>query len=308
MKWRSPSVPADSVAIRSSSSVQHRVRLGELREQVRALLRSSGHQVSPRDGDLLIARSTGLNEASVLSFPEREVPSSVARQCLDLARRRADGEPFAYLIGEREFYGRTFGVDRRVLVPRPETEHLIDLALALRLDTRSTVLDVGTGSGCLAITLQLERPEWRVLASDVSPGALALASQNARKHGAAVHIFGGDLLAPLGARLGRQIDLVVSNPPYVDLGDTDSYTDAVKAHEPHAALFAGRAGLEVFLRLAEELSRFEVSALVLEVGHRQASAVTQIFAPAFRLAEVRRDLQGHQRALLFEAAQRADGA
>ncbi|HSM49917.1 MAG TPA: peptide chain release factor N(5)-glutamine methyltransferase, partial [Thermoanaerobaculia bacterium] len=165
---------------------------------------------------------------------------------------RAAGEPVAYLLGEREFYGRPFSVDHRVLVPRPETELLVETALALPLPARPRLLDIGTGSGCLAVTLARELPEARVTATDRSSAALAVARRNCRRHAVAerVRLVGADLAAGLAI---SRFDLVVTNPPYVDPGERDGLPATVRDFEPPEALFAPGHGLSVWLRLLDEV-------------------------------------------------------
>src|SRR5262249_43661580 len=150
--------------------------------------------------------------------------------------------------GEREFYGRRFAVDRRVLIPRPETEHVVEAALGLPLPTAPRILDVGTGSGCLAATLALELRGARAVACDLSPGALAVAAGNARRHGVAgrVAAVGSDLGA--GLDLAR-FDLVVSNPPYVDPAELPGLSPEVRGFEPRVALVSPGRGVAVLARL-----------------------------------------------------------
>lgn len=183
-----------------------------------------------RESSRLLAHLLGLSEGSLPAFDDREVEPETERRFLDLVDRRAAGEPAAYLTGGREFFGRRFQVDRRVLVPRPETEHLIEIALGLPVPARARVLDVGTGSGAIAVTLAAERPEWRVVGADLSLAALAVARGNGRAllGGASPPWVAADLVSAIDL---SSFDLVVSNPPYVDPEDGALDPD-VRAHEP----------------------------------------------------------------------------
>jgi len=255
----------------------------------------------PREAALLLGRVLGLSEAQILSRDEREVEPPAAERFRELLSRRLGGEPVAYLFGEREFYGRTFQVDRRVLIPRPETEHVVEEALATRLPAAPWILDIGTGSGCLAVTLALEIPSARVVATDVSPGALAVAAGNARRLGAGgrVHPVGTDLAR--GLDLSR-FDLVVSNPPYIDPTDAPSLSPEVCNFEPHLALFAPGAGDSVLARLFVELRGLRSGVrLILEIGDGQlAAARRRVEAEGWLFAGARADYAGIPRVLTLE--------
>lgn len=230
-------------------------------------------EASPgREANRLLAHLLGLSEASLPAYDERTVDPSTERRYHDLLARRAAGEPAAYLTGSREFFGRRFEVDRRVLVPRPETEHLVELALGLPLPAAARVLDVGTGSGALAVTLAAERPGWRVVGSDVSLAALALARGNGRtllgRHAPA--FVAADLVAAFEL---STFDLVVSNPPYVDPDDAEALAPDVRAHEPALALFAAKGVGAIERLLASGASLRPGAFLALEVGDGQAAVV-----------------------------------
>jgi release factor glutamine methyltransferase len=222
--------------------------LRDLLADARARLAATPFGAPPREAVLLLGKILGLNEAQVLARDHDEIDPAAAARFREILERRLTGEPVAYLFGEREFYGRPFQVDNRVLIPRPETEHLIEQALAEELPPRPWILDVGTGSGILAVTLALEIPEARVVATDLSAGALAVAAGNARRLGAAERVFlvRTDLTA--GLDLSR-FDLVVSNPPYIDPADARLLSPEVCNFEPHLALFAPGSGDSVLARL-----------------------------------------------------------
>ena len=233
-------------------------------------------------------------------------PDSVAAKCaINLERflsRRENREPFQYLTGEQEFCGRTFLVDRRVLVPRPETEDLVGLVLGLPLEAGARVVDVGTGSGCIAVTLAAEHPEWKVIALDLSSDALALARENAARHGVESRIdFLRRDLAELPGEWSSSMEAVVSNPPYVSEEEWKDLAPEVREHEPKAALVPGPTGLEAYRTLAPEGFRVlrDGGFLVLELGYRsEAGAREAVLAAGLGRVEVRPDHRGISRILI----------
>lgn len=240
--------------------------IDDLLAEGRSIIRGNGAEVDPREAAYLLAQSLGVDEVRVRAFGEWTVSSECAARFRDLVRRRAAGEPAAYLTGRREFYGREFLVDPRVLVPRPETEHLIEAVLTLDLPGSSRILDIGTGSGCIAVTLALEL-ETRVVAGDLSLGALDVARANARRLGAGVAFVRADLDTALGL---DGFDVVVSNPPYVSREVVANLSREVVDHEPHLALFAPDGGTRILERLLEATARMRAGAvMVLEIGHDQ---------------------------------------
>lgn len=248
--------------------------LGDARRRLAA----APFRPTPREALLLMSRVLGRDEARVLAHPEEKLEPALAERFRELLERRLGGEPIAYIFGEREFYGRPFAVDPRVLIPRPETEHLVELALGLELPPRPRILDLGTGSGCVAVTLACELPRARLVATDLSPAALAVARANARRHGVAgrVALAAADLARPL--RLSG-FDLVVSNPPYVGLGEARYLSVEVRDHEPATALFAPRTPLSVYQRLASELGELRPGTVVaFEIGAGREEAVRDVLA------------------------------
>jgi release factor glutamine methyltransferase len=238
-------------------------------EQARRELRKTSFNASPREASLLLGHLLGANEASVLGRSEEPLEGALDQAFDELMQRRLGGEPVAYLLGEKEFYGRSFKVDPRVLVPRPETEHLVEAALSLSLPAAPRILDIGTGSGCIALTLALERPDARLVAADVSPGALALAAWNRRQLGLEQRV---DLLAMDvgGAARLNAFDLVVSNPPYIDPIDAGSLSPEITDFEPASALFAERDGTSIARRLLAELTCLRPGGqLLMEIGAGQ---------------------------------------
>jgi release factor glutamine methyltransferase len=286
--------------------------VGSLLAEAKALLAAAPFRPPPREAHLLLGRVLGLSEARLLARDAEAVAPAAERAFRGLLGRRLAGEPVAYLVGEREFYGRPFRVDRRVLVPRPETEHLVEAALALEREGQvppdARVLDVGTGSGAIAVTLALERPAWRVVGTDLSPAALALARDNARRLGARrLRLAAADLTA--GLRLER-FDLLVSNPPYIAREEAAALSPEVREFAPPAALFApgagadaggGAAGTGIASALLERATALPARApLVLEIGRGQLEAVRALAARHGRSVErVVPDLAGIPRVVVL---------
>lgn len=247
---------------------------------------------SPRlDAELLLAHALGVDRAALILDPGRELAGGSARRFQELVRRRsATGEPVAYLLRTKGFRHIDLFVDARVLVPRPETELLVEAALGLPPGAR--VLDVGTGSGAVALALKHERPDLRVTGSDVSEDALDVARANRERLGIEVALVRADLLDGLGAGW----DAILSNPPYVATSERAALPRDVRDHEPDLALFAGEDGLDVIRRLVEQAAATHAKLLALEVGAGQAPAVARLTADAgFADTEILRDLAGIER-------------
>jgi release factor glutamine methyltransferase len=256
---------------------------------------------SPRlDAELLLARALSATRIQLLVEAKRVLDAAELARLRDLVRRRRSREPMAYILGEREFYGRSFRVDARVLVPRPDTEALVDVGLertrAVSMCMRA--LDLCTGSGCVAITLARERPTSTVMATDISAGALALARENALRLGAYNVAFRpGDLFVALVPREPTaptcRFDLLTANPPYIPSPEISSLPPDVRDFEPRVALEAGDDGLAVLRRVVAgappHLTR-NGGVLAVEVGDGQAGAVVGLFERAgFGGIEVKRD-------------------
>lgn len=234
-----------------------------------------------RDTELLLLYVTGLTRTELLTHPDREVTAMQLSEYRAALARRARHEPVQYITGAREFYGRPFVVTPAVLIPRPETEHLVEAALAIRpVPSRIRpfrILDIGTGSGILAITLTLELPRATVTATDISAPALAVARQNARALGAAdrIRFAVSDLFAAIDS---QRFDCIVSNPPYV--ATTEVLEPQVRDYEPATALYAGDDGLALYRRLMPEaFAHLEPGGhLLLEIGHGQREALHHLLA------------------------------
>lgn len=272
------------------------MRIHEVLRQARQVLQAAGipEDEATRDAEWLARHALGLDRASLLVCLRDEWPSTVTREAFDaLVARRTSREPMAYIIGEQEFFGRAFEVGPGVLIPRPETELLVEETLR-RLDPARTcrVLDVGTGSGCLAVTLACERPLAQVSATDVSEGALRIAVRNAARHQATVAWHHGTLLADAQGPW----DLIVSNPPYIAERDRATLMDEVVRYEPAQALFSGPEGLDVIAGLVASAPEALTigGTLLMEIGAGQDAAVASLVhrAPSLRLEAIRPDLQG----------------
>ena len=225
----------------------------------------------------LLARAWGIEEIALRLHPERVVPSEVEARFRSWLERRAAGEPAHHLTGECEFWGRDFMVSPAVLVPRPETELAIQVALDLPLSPTARALDVGTGSGCIAVSLAAERPKWRVSAVDRSSVALHVARVNADRHGAEISFHRGDLTAAIAPPW----DLVVANLPYVPTVDLGGLPMEVR-RDPASALDGGPDGLDLVRRLIKDLPRLlrPCGGAVLEIGEDQVDAVAVLAATA----------------------------
>lgn len=252
---------------------------------------ASGSESPRLDAELLLAHVLGVGRQQLVLDRDLVVAGSQIRAYQDLVRRRAvERTPVAYLLGTRGFRHIELAVDPRVLVPRPETEHLVEAALGLPHGAR--VADIGTGSGAVALALADERPDLRVVATDISADALAVAGGNAERLGLQVEFAQGDLLDAVDGPL----DAVVSNPPYVE--DGAALPPDVARHEPAGALFAGADGLDVYRRLVPQAAA-RAPFLAVEVGAGQAGVVGALMrAAGFTGVQTHRDLAGIDRVVV----------
>jgi release factor glutamine methyltransferase len=259
--------------------------IASLRARVRETARAAG--VSPRDVDILLADVTGRSQTWLFAHGEERVdPLSIEK----LLARRVRGEPLQYIRGRTEFFGREFFVDERVLIPRPETELLVEAAIS-RAPNGARVLDIGSGSGCIAISLERERPDLDVTSIDVSISALAVASRNARVYESRARFAASDVLEAVRG----EFDLIVSNPPYIPAADYDQLETGVRDHEPRGALTPGPRGTEVIERI---LDARRAPVVMLEIGFGQLDDVRQV-AAGYEIVEVINDLAGIERVVVL---------
>ena len=275
-----------------------------LDEAQKTLAQSPHPERARRDAEALVlhvlkqnAPSTDFacpNLAWLIAHEDETLAPDIVSVLRALIIRRRTGEPIQYITGETEFYGLSFRVNRDVLIPRPETEHLVEKAIALAAAfARPRIVDIGAGSGAIAVALAHKLPGAEMTATEISASALTVARENAERNGVAerVRFLAGDLLAPVAR---EQFDIVVSNPPYVPEGDRAALSAEVRDYEPAQALFAGGDGLEVYRRLIPAAFAALVSGgfVVLEIGYGQRVAVDALLAGAgFKNIEFAADLR-----------------
>lgn len=257
------------------------VTIGGLRRQARDLLRDAGIANAARETDWLLAFAWGASPHRLTLDGAQPVSAREAEQAWALLRRRAARAPLQYLLGTQEFRGLEFTVTPDVLIPRPETELLVEEALRAVVDVKEPVIaDVGTGSGCIAVALARECPDATVYALDCSSGALAVAQSNAARHGlrARIRFIQADLLEAFGVGSAEAFDVIVSNPPYIPARDVETLQPEVARYEPRLALAAGPDGLDFYRRLLRDAPPLlkPGGQLILELGCGQSDAVTQM--------------------------------
>lgn len=258
---------------------------------------------NPRlDAELLVGHALGISRMQVILDGARPLEGAELETLRDLVKRRRGREPIAYLRGEREFYGLNFKVDARVLIPRPDTETLVDVALGrtAHVSLGMRLLDLCTGSGCVAIALAKQRPTADVVASDISEGALAVARRNAFLLGAYnVAFVQGDLFAPVApAAPGGRFDVITANPPYIASAEIPTLMPDVRDFEPRLALDGGEDGLDLVRRIVDEAPRWltREGVLAMEIGAGEAPDTRAIFeARGFGDIRVARDIAGIER-------------
>lgn len=284
----------DESCLYKGSMTTIRDALQQSMQQLLAANPSEEHSIARLDAQVLLAHVLDIERAMLYAYPERELTLEQEQQFFALLARRAQGEPVAYLLGHKEFYGLDFIVDSRVLIPRPETELLVETALQqirLRLDTGQmpVVVDIGTGSGAIPITLAVEEPRLPYLyASDISANALAVARLNCQHHHveARVRLLQGDLLASLP----EAVDVLLANLPYVGTDERDQLTPDVVNYEPHLALFSGPKGLALLYRLLDEIRQSATlksnAVILLEIGYQQREPLQHYLHEHWPQAEV----------------------
>jgi release factor glutamine methyltransferase len=252
---------------------------------------AAGIEDARLDAEVMLAEATGWGRAALVANPEAEVPPPAARLFGEMVRRRLRREPVAYIVGRKGFRRIELGVDRRVLIPRPETELLVELALELH---PASILDVGTGSGAIALAIADEIPGCEVTATDTSAAALEVAHANAERLGLADRVRFLEVSVPEG----ESFELTVANLPYVPEVDWPSLQPEVTQWEPREALLAGPEGLDAIRAL---IPRIQWGTLALEVGEGQAKEVAELLRDAsFTEIQIRRDLAGIERVVVGE--------
>jgi release factor glutamine methyltransferase len=290
-----------------SEQPQRAIKIAGALTEAAAALRAAGIAEARADARALLSDTLARDHAFLIAHSDDELDA----HALDLFRarvaRRAAGEPVQYITGRQEFYGLDFEVNPAVLIPRPETELLVEVALELlrESDAAPLVCDVGTGSGCIPVALLHERRDARACALDISPGALAVAARNAARHGVDERLafLVSDCFDALGAAHAEAFDLITSNPPYIAESELPHLQREVREHEPRLALTPGGDGLSVIRRLVAEAPRFLCAGghLLFEIGYGQHEAAAGLIdARIWTLLGIRPDLQGIPRVVVLE--------
>ena len=273
-------------------------RLFEALNGASSFLKSKGREEAV--ARILLQHELGLSHAGLLSAMRDEMDEAAFERYWCKVEQHATGIPVQHLTGTEEFYGRTFEVNEDVLIPRPETEELVEetlkLAAELFPDNSPSIADIGTGSGIIAITMKCELPGSRVTATDISEKALAMAKRNAEQLGAEVDFQLGDLAEPIR---NRKWDIVLSNPPYIAHEEAADLADTVHDYEPHSALFADNNGLALYEKMAEQLPPLlnKPGIIGFEIGYQQGAAVESLLKTAFPDGKVyiKKDINSNDR-------------
>ncbi len=265
---------------------------------------------SPRlSAELLLSKVLGLKRIELYTQFGKVVPKEQLDQLHGLVKRAGLHEPVAYLVGKTEFYSIEFEVTSDCLIPRPETEQLVQRAIEFlrKREAGQFVCDLCTGCGIIAVAIAKNVPTAKVIATDISTGALALATQNVERHGLQerIELRQGDIFEPLIPPLD-QFDLIASNPPYVSAAEYETLDKNVKDYEPRIALYAGEGGLDVYRRIAEKVGPFlkPDGVLLMEIGYMQGPAVRELLEQTgvFASIEVEKDFQKHDRVVVAKKA------
>ena len=269
--------------------------------QAAARLEKANIEEARLDAEILLAHALGITRAQLHAHPQGQLSSAELANYRQLIERRARHEPVAYIVGHQEFYGLDLLVDSRVLIPRPETELLVEKAIETS-QRQSVVADVGTGSGAIAVSLAIHLPQVLVYATDASAGALEVAARNCRRHGVEdrVHLLLGHLLEPLP----EPVDLTVANLPYVSQAEWAQLPPEINCYEPREALDGGLDGLDHIRRLLARAGEYlrPQGAILLEIGATQGEAVVALARchfPAARV-EIARDYAGLDRVVMVK--------
>jgi release factor glutamine methyltransferase len=298
----------DAVALPPQSAGQ--ATLGEMIAEARGLLEQAGIESAGQEAFWIVEHVLRLPVHQMVTDRERLLSPVELAAARGLAMRRAGREPLQYILGTQEFCGLEFHVDRAVLIPRPETALLVEYAAQrIPAERKAIIVDVCTGSGCIAVAIARKRPHARVIATDLSNPSLAVARQNAVYHAVGERItwLEGDLLGAMaGQGLEGQVDLIVSNPPYIAEADWATLQPEVRLFEPRGALVAGPQGTELHERLLHQSGRYlsPGGALIMEIGAGQARAMRRIVeqTPGYKFHRLIYDEAGLERVVIVERA------
>lgn len=271
------------------------MNIGDALQRARSALRAANIDSADLDARLLVETVSGMDRSAILASPERELTKEQEAQLAQLTERRRAHEPMAYILGHREFRSLDFITTPGVLIPRPDTETLIEAALELAPDAK-TIFDLGTGSGCILLSLLYALPQARGVGVDRSQAALAIAGENARALGLSERA--SFVASDWGAGLSQTFDLIVSNPPYIPAGDIAGLDLDVRNFEPISALDGGADGLDHYRIIGSQLAKLmaPTALAVFEIGWDQSEAVKHILAAAgLTQIEIRTDLAGRDR-------------
>lgn len=261
------------------------------------------HDRDANAGEILLCALLNKTRAHLYADVRMELPEEIKMKFEEAIKEHVEGVPIQHILGYEEFYGRKFQVNEHVLIPRPETEELIVGAIQrikehFGVHSDLKMVDIGTGSGAIAVTMKLECPFLSVTATDISPQALMVAKENAKSAGADIDFRQGDLLLPI-IESGEKVDIVLSNPPYIPIRDEEMLSVVVKDHEPHLALFGGEEGLDFYIRFMEELPLvINNRALIgFEIGAGQGEQVAKLLMETFddSIVEIVNDINGKDR-------------
>ena len=260
-----------------------------------------GFETPKFDARLLLQEAGGFSHAQFISNGDDICPEEIEARYREFVERRKLGEPVHRILEYREFFGREFQLSAETLIPRPDTEVLIEAVLENLSRPNGSILDIGTGSGVIAITLAAELPSFNVTAIDVSEDALTTASANARRHGVEQRV--SFVKSDMFSRVDGKFDLIVSNPPYIPTADMSCLAREVIDHDPHTALDGGADGLEFYRRIFASVHEYlkPSGMVVVEIGIEQKNSVSEIaLVSGFDLAKTQKDLAGIDRILMFE--------
>lgn len=256
--------------------------------------------LEPYIAEYLLLERQGWTKTELVSVLRQPVSSEIAIQWENDLKKVTEGMPPQYVIGSCEFFGNRFSVTPDTLIPRPETEELVQACLDSSPETPVKVLDIGTGTGAIALSLKKNRPNWDVTAVDISEAALTVAKENAQRLNVAVTFSQSDLTSAVAEQV---FDVIVSNPPYIGEEEWDVMGESVREHEPKIALFAANHGLAIYERLAKELPKVshDKTSIYLEIGYQQGAVVKEMFAKAMpsKTVRVEKDLFGQDRLIII---------